>query len=204
MNEKKKASPADKMVNIIIGLVIIAFIAAGGYATYGKIAEGIETKAIESGEKEATVSYLAKQAGMTVEDYLAQYGLTVGDTVNEKSTQTEMEDNMTVENYLSYTGDTQDVDELISGMGLEGKATKDTLWKDFLPMAPAVSVIGGEEAFNQAKEQLGLGDEVTTDITWGDFQKLMEEKQNEAAEATEAPAEATAEAAEATEAPAAE
>lgn len=197
MNEKKRASSADKMVNVIIGIVIVAFIAVGVYATYGKIAEGIETKAIESGEKEATVSYLAKQAGMTVEDYLAQYGLTVGDAVNDNSTQTEMEDNMTVENYLKYTGDTQDVNEMITGMGLEGKATKDTLWKDFLPMAPAVSVLGGEEAFNQAKEQLGLGDEVTTDITWGDFQKLMEEKQNAQ---TEAPAETAAE----TEAPAAE
>ncbi len=174
MNEKKRASSADKMVNVIIGIVIVAFIAVGVYATYGKIAEGIETKAIESGEKEATVSYLAKQAGMTVEDYLAQYGLTVGDAVNDNSTQTEMEDNMTVENYLKYTGDTQDVNEMITGMGLEGKATKDTLWKDFLPMAPAVSVLGGEEAFNQAKEQLGLGDEVTTDITWGDFEKSMQ------------------------------
>ena len=104
-----------------------------------------------------------------------------------------MLDNMTVENYAKYNG--QDADEMINGTGLQDKVTKDTLWKDFLPQVPVVSVLG-EETFNQLKAQ--FGDEVTPDMPYGDFEKLMQEKQNAAAEATEAPAE------EATEAPAAE
>ena len=105
-----------------------------------------------------------------------------------------MLDNMTVENYAKYNG--QDADEMINGTGLQDKVTKDTLWKDFLPQVPVISVLG-EETFNQIKAQ--LGDEVTPDMPYGDFEKLMQEKQNEAAAATEAPADTAA-----TEAPAAE
>ena len=203
MNEGgKKTSQADKLVNVIIAVVIIAFIAVGVYATYGKISEGIEEKAITSGEKEATVEYLAKQSGMSVEDYLAQYGLSLGDTIKKDTAESEMLDNMTVENYAKYNG--QDADEMINGTGLQDKVTKDTLWKDFLPQVPVVSVLG-EETFNQLKAQ--FGDEVTPDMPYGDFEKLMQEKQNAAAEATEAPAEEAAEApadTAATEAPAAE
>lgn len=185
MNEsgKKKASKADKLVNVIIAVVVIAFVAIGVYATYGKISESIEENAITSGEKEATVEYLAKQSAMSAEDYLAQYGLSLGDTISKKTTETEMLDNMTVENYAKYNG--QDADEMINGTGLQDKVTKDTLWKDFLPQVPVISVLG-EETFNQIKAQ--LGDEVTADMPYGDFEKLMQEKQNEAAEATEAPA----------------
>lgn len=197
MNEggKRKASKADKMVNVVIAVVIIVFVAVGVYATYGKISEGIQDKAIASGEREATVEYLAKQSGMSVEDYLAQYGLSLGDTISAKTAESEMLDNMTIENYAKYNG--QDADEMINGTGLQDKVTKDTLWKDFLPQVPVVSVLG-EETFNQLKTQLGLGDEVTADMPYGDFEKLMQEKQDEAAAAAETPAEDTA----ATEAPA--
>ena len=68
--EKKKATPADKAVNAIIVLIILVFVAVGVYATYGKISEGVTNKEIESGKAEATVEYLANQAGQSVEDTL--------------------------------------------------------------------------------------------------------------------------------------
>lgn len=184
---KKRATSADKAINAVIALIIIAFVAVGVYATYGKISEGIKDKAIANGEAEATVEYLAKQANMPVEDYLAQYGLELNDTIKEDTTESEMLDNMTIEYYAQYNG--QDADEMINGTGLQDKVTKDTLWKDFLPQVPAISVIGGEEAFNQMKTQYGFGDEVTMDMPWGDLEKLIEEKQAEmmAAAATDAP-----------------
>lgn len=193
MNEggKKKASSADKLVNVIIAVAIIAFVAVGVYATYGKVSEGIEEKAITSGEKEATVEYLAKQSGMSVEDYLAQYGLSLGDTISKKSTEAEMTDNMTIENYLKYSGMEQTADEVIADAGLTDKVTKDTLWKDFMPQVP-ISMMYDEDTLNQIKTSLGLGDEVTSDMTYGDFEKLMQEKSEAAATATEAPADETA------------
>lgn len=187
MNEKgkKKASQSDKIINAVVVLVILVFVVVGVYATYGKISEGIEDKAIVNGEKEATVEYLAKQADMTVEDYLAQYGLSLGDEISKKTTESEMLDNMTVENYLAYTGMEQTADEIIADAGLTDTVTKDTLWKDFFPQLP-VSMIYDEETFEQIKTQMGFGDDVTLEMPYGEFEALLEEAANAAAEETEA------------------
>ncbi len=191
MNEKKKASGTDKLVNAVIAVAIAAFVCAGVYATYGKISEGIEEKAITNGEKEADVEYLAKQANMTVEDYLAQYGLTLSDTVTKDSTESDMTDNMTIENYLKYTGMEQTADQVISDAGLTDTVTKDTLWKDFMPQMP-VKMVYDETTFNQIKEQLALGDDVTMDMSYGDFEKILEQAANEAQAAAEETAQTAA------------
>lgn len=198
-NKKKKATKSDKIMNAVIALIIAVFVGAGVYATYGKISESIKDKAIESGEAEATVEYLAKQSNMPVEDYLAQYGLSLGDTIKKDTVQSEMLDNMTLENYAKYNG--QDAEEMINGTGLQDKVTKDTLWKDFLPQVPTVSVLG-EETFNQIKTQLGLGDEVTPEMPYGEFESMMNEIQAQEQSSDEGTAETTETPAETTEAPA--
>lgn len=184
------AKSNNTLLNVIVAAVIAVFLIIGVYATYGKISSGIEDKAILNGEKEATVAYLAKQANMTTQDYLAQYGLELGDTITEDTTESEMLDNMTIENYLKYSGDTQTAEEVIEGTGLTDKVTKDTLWKDFLPQVPAVSVLG-EESFNSLKEQLGLGDEVNYDTTYGEMEELISRKTAEQSETSEENAEST-------------
>lgn len=200
---KKKSSPADKAVNAVICLIVIAFVAVGAYATWGKLSEGMKYKAIESGEKEATVEYLAEKSGMEVEDFLTQYGLALSDTINKDTTESEVIDNMTLENYVKYTGGEQSAEEMIEGTGLKDKVTKDTLWKDFMPQVPAISIIGDEETFNNLKEQYGFGDEVTMDMPWGEFEALVEAKQAETMAAAEQTPTAT-EGADVTEAPVAE
>ena len=194
MNEnKKQATQSDKIINLVIALVVIVFVVVGVYATYGKISEGIKDRAIESGEAEATVAYLAKQGGQTVEDYLAQYGLSVNETVNENTTDSVMVENMTIENYALYNGTT--AEEMLSGLG--EKVTKDTIFKDYMQM-PTVDVLGSDELVNQVKEQYGMGDDVNGEMSWSDFQtKLVEAAQAAALTATPAPEAAT-------EAPAAE
>ena len=194
MNEnKKQATQSDKIINLVIALVVIVFVVVGVYATYGKISEGIKDRAIESGEAEATVAYLAKQGGQTVEDYLAQYGLSVNETVNENTTESVMVENMTIENYALYNGTT--AEEMLSGLG--EKVTKDTIFKDYMQM-PTVDVLGSDELVNQVKEQYGMGDDVNGEMSWSDFQtKLVEAAQAAALTATPAPEAAT-------EAPAAE
>ena len=184
------AAKSNTLINVIIVVVIVAFVAVGVFATYGKISASIEDKAIASGQKQKTVEYLAKQSKMSVSDYLSQYGLSVGGNITEKTTENDMMDNMTLENYLKYTGETQSVDEVIAGTGLTDKVTKDTLWKDYLPQVPVISVLG-EENFNQAKQSLGLGDEVTAETPYGEFEKIVSEKtsqNSDTAAASAAPA----------------
>lgn len=192
--EKKKATPADKAVNAVIVLIILVFVAVGVYATYGKISEGIANNAIESGKAQATVGYLANQAGQSVEDYLAQYGLTIGDTITEKTTETEMLDNMTIENYAKYNG--QETDSFLQGMS--ESVTKDTVWKDLMAM-PVSQIISADD-LAQVKEQYQIGDdEVSDSTTYEEFQNVLYQKAVAAAQT-----EQTADAASATEAPAAE
>lgn len=187
MNEQKKATKSDKVLNLILCVVVVVILAVGVYATYGKIATNVKDKAIQEGREQATVEYLARQADLDIADYLAQYGLELNDTITEDTTESDMMDNMTLENYLKYNGGEQTAEEVLEGTKLTDKATKDTLWKDFLPMAPAVSIVGDEATFNQLKEQYGFDND---DITWGELEELIQSKQEEqgnSAEATEAP-----------------
>ena len=180
--EKKKATPADKAVNAIIVLIILVFVAVGVYATYGKISEGVTNKEIESGKAEATVEYLANQAGQSVEDYLAQYGLTLGDTIKAKTTESEMLDNMTIENYAKYNG--QEADSFLQGMS--DSVTKDTVWK-----------VIDADALAQVKKQYQIGDdEISDSTTYEEFQKVLYQKAaaaSQAAQATDAPTAETTE-----------
>lgn len=184
MNEQKKATKSDKLLNLIMCVVIVVILAIGVYATYGKIATNVKDKAVQEGRAAATVEYLARQADLDIEDYLAQYGLELNDTITKNTTESDMMDNMTLENYLKYNGGEQTADEVLEGTNLTDKATKDTLWKDFLPMAPAISIVGDETTFNQLKEQYGFDND---DITWGELEELISSKQEDSAEATEAP-----------------
>ena len=206
---KKKSTPQSKMTNCIIVILIIVFASLGVIAVYPKIAENRKTNAILNGEAEQTVEYMANNQGMSVEDFLAQYGLSTNDGITGESTETDMVNNMSIENYLSYTGETQTADELIAQVNMQDKVTKDSKWADFmniLSTAQAVDVVGGEEAFNQLKEQYGLGDDVTPSMPYADFEQALYVKQSESAAAANAAenAEATPSTADATTAPAAE
>lgn len=189
------------MINVIIAVILIAVIGLAVYAVYGKISENMTRTAIENGEAEPTVGYLAEQSGMSVEDYLAQYGVS---GLGENATQEEMTDAMTVGNYATYAGTT--VEDLQTQYGLDETPSADANWGELRKTFTVRNMMGDEESFNQFKEVYGLDDSITLDTLWTDaepkIQESIERMQEEAANATEAPAtEAPAEG-EATEAPA--
>jgi hypothetical protein len=150
----------------------------------------------------ATVEYAAEQSGQSVEDYLAQYGLENSSEVNGDTAVSDLYGYMTFENYMTMANEGSDeeldLDSVMEDWGLTGQVTKDTQWKDVEPLIP-VGKYFGEDQLEQYKQAYGLGDEVTADTTYGDFEKIVEEKMAELTSATQAP---TDEAAEATEAPA--
>ena len=208
---KNSRKSADTAINLVIAVVLIAVIGLAGYAIYDKMSANLNEKAIASGEKEATVEYLAEQASMSVEDYLAQYGLS---DISKKATQTEMTDAMTVDNYITYSGTT--AEDLKTQYNLDEAPAGDANWGDIRKAFTVKNMVGDEESFKQFKEVYKLDDSITMDTLWTDAEAKIEESikkmQEEAANATEAPAteapvegEATeGEATEATEAPAEE
>ncbi len=176
-NGKRRTTSADKAVNVVIALIIIAFVVLGVLAIRDKISIAPKNEADDttSTDTTQTVQQLADTAGMSVEDYLAQYGLTLSDELTAESSENDMINDMTIENYAKY-GDMETEDLL---QGLSENVTKDTVMKDLMNM-PAVDVLGGEDAFNAAKEQYGLDDSVTGDMTWSEFQLTLMQAQYQA------------------------
>lgn len=141
---KKASTPLDKMITGIVVFVVLAVLALAVYATYGKISTNIENAAIEAenmaiqnGEQQPNVRYQAQNAGKSVEDYLADYGLTLSEELTEKTTVQDMMDKMTLENYVKYSNENSNsetetsVDDLLNEWkASEVGITKDTLWSE--------------------------------------------------------------------------
>lgn len=205
---RRPASPADKMFNAIVVIIIAVVLGLGVYAVYGRLSANLENKAIESGQAEQTVKYAANQAGMSVDEYLDQYGLKDSPDVNEKTTLSEMTNHMTVESFAKYNG--QELDAFLDEYGLKDKVSADTMWPDAEKLIPTGTYVGGNDQFDAMKEAYELDDSITAETPWGEAKDKIEEAakayQEKMANATPAPtAEATEEAAsEATEAPAAD
>ena len=184
---KNSRKSADSAINAVITIVLAAVIGLAGYAIYDKMSANLNEKAIASGEKEATVEYLAEQASMSVEDYLAQYGLS---GISKKATQTEMTDEMTVDNYITYSGTT--AEDLKTQYNLDEAPAGDAVWGDIRKALTVKNMVGDEESFKQFKEVYQLDDSITMDTLWTDAEAKIEESiqkmQEEAANATEAPA----------------
>ena len=211
-HSKRPKSGADKMFDLIMVLVILIVTGLGAYTVYGKISSNVEKKAIESGTAEQNVKYAADQKGMTVDEFLAEYGLADSD-VKAKTSVSDMLNKMTVENYAKYND--KELDAFLDENGLKDKVDKDTKWEDAEKLIPLGKYVGGDDAFAQMKEAYELDDSITAETPWGEAKdkvmeaakKYQEKMQNAtpapSAEATDAPAEESP-AAEATDAPAAE
>ena len=202
---KRSRNSADTMINVIIAVVLIAVIGLAAYAIYGKMSTTLSQKAIEAGEKEPTVEYLAQQQSMSVEDFLALYGLS---DVSPKATEEEMTDQMTIDNYLTYSNIA--MEDLTTQYHLDEAPAGDSNWGELRKSFTVKNYVGDEDALKQFTEIYGLEEgQITLDMPWTEAEPIIEESvkrmQEEMANATPAPAtdapEATAEA-EATEEPA--
>lgn len=174
---KKKKSAW--LSNTIIAVIVIAFLCLAGYA----LKDSIKAILPERPEKEQTVSDLAKERKMSVDDFLAEYGLDDGE-VTKDTTKSEVESKLTVANYAKYNDQT--TEELLAEYGIEN-ADDDMLWQDaygLMPMSKYAESMG--MTFEDLKEQAGLPDEVTEKTTLVEVQEIMSKQADEeAAEAEE-------------------
>lgn len=176
--EKPEQKSGSVLANVIITIIILAFLGLGGYAMKDKI------KAIlpEKPEKVPTVSDMAKERDMSVEEFLAEYGLS--DKITKDSTEQDLLGEFTVANYAKYQDKT--AEDLLSEYGIEG-ATEDMLWQDafrLIPMSKYAEMMG--TTFDDLKSQSAFPEGVTEATTLEEVQELMAQQP---AEETEAPAE---------------
>ena len=183
----KKTSKSDSMLTLISVAVIVVFVVVCGAFAGPKFIGHINNKhaeeaalaedmAVANGEKEPTVSYMARSMGISVEDFLAMYGLELGDEITAQTTLDDLTDNMTIANYVAFAGYTDeegnpDVDGYLAQYS--DAITADTVIKDMNAMS--VGTVLGSEDFNSAKEMYGLGDEITSETSFEDFQAAITE-----------------------------
>lgn len=185
VSEMKIKRPVDKaavMTNVVIGVVIAAFLGLGGYAVGKKYADNKANEPTDDTEytsqQSSTVQSAADEAGMSVEEYLANYGLDT--SISPDTALSEIYPQMTVEN-MAKLNDT-DVDTFREQNYIPDDITNDTLWGDVLPELPFKAIVG-EEQVEQFKSVYGLGDEVTADTKWSIVEPILNAKQDEMNEA---------------------
>ena len=160
MPKKKKGSA---LINCITTLLILAFLGLAGYA----LKDNIKAILPERPEKESTIADLAKEKEMTVDEFIEEFGLT---DVNKNTTESEMMDKITVSGYAKYNGQT--VDELLTDYAIK-EADETMLWQDaykLVPMSRYAESMG--MTFEELKEQLGLPDEITEEMTVGEAEDI--------------------------------
>lgn len=188
----KSSSSSDKTINLIIAVLIIAFVAAGGYAVYSKISNNLFDKAVSEGTAPQTVKTLARSAGMSVQEFLEENGITDG-SVDGNTEASEFYNHMTVDRYAAYNG--MALEDFLADCGLTGKVTETTTWADaqlLIPLGTYIgvdpTVEGYEEQFNIFKTMYNLGDDVTVDTPWGEVKDTVEAAEEAMLNATEIPA----------------
>ncbi len=187
MNTQKSSNSADKTINFVIILIIVAILAAGSWAVYQKISSNMLDKAIADGTAPQTVETYARQADLSVEDYLALYEIS-DSSVNGKTEMSDLIDVITVNSYALLSG--SDFDTFVEENGLTDKVTPETLWTEAQLLIPLGTYIGGDEYVDEFKEYYELDDSVTAQTPWGDLADVIAEKDEQKAAEAEAAAEA--------------
>lgn len=170
---KDKASITS---NIIIGVIIAAFLGLGGYAVGTKYMENKANAPAENAEQTQaqTVKTAAESEGITTAEYLEKYGL--DSSLSEDTSITDAYSMMTVENMAKANG--KDTDTFRQENFVPEEITNDTPWGEVVPELPFKALVG-EEQVEQFKSVYGLGDDITADTKWKDVEPILTQKQAE-------------------------
>lgn len=172
----KKKNTKAVVANVVIVLVVVALAAAGVWAAYGKIkGDAPQHQEEEQVQTIQTVADLATNEGVTVQELLDKCGIT-DPSITGESTQESFFAILTVENYAKYEGKT--AEELKAEYGIES-VENDTLWQEAqmqMPMSKVAELQYGV-TFEELKEQTGLAEQITADMTQGQALAIMQAAQ---------------------------
>lgn len=174
----KKKNVKAVVINIVAILVVAAIAAVGVWAAYDKIkADAPQQQEEEQVQTSQTVADLATNEGVTVQELLDKCGIT-DPSITGESSQEEFFAILTVENYAKYEGKT--VEELKAEHGIES-VENDALWQDAqmqMPMSKVAELQYGM-TFEEFKEQTGLAEQITADMTQAQALEVLQSAQAE-------------------------
>ena len=165
------ASGSNSTLTLISVVIIAAFVIASALLVIPHIQQRLSDKAMSNGEQEANVAFLAKEQNMSVEDYLAQYGLEVSDTVNGDTLQGELADNFTVATYKTFAKE----NDPINFMPFSDAVSDDMLYKDLKVMP--IKTVYGDETFASLQADEQLTDIINEETTYDDFWSAVQVQQ---------------------------
>lgn len=139
---KKKKSILDIISNIIIIILILAVLGIGGWAVYSKFSQQPSGETNET-VTTPTVSDLAQTEGVSVEEYLAKYGIADAEGITGESYITDAMPYMTLANYAAFSG--TDVATVKESMGLEKDYADDTLMSVIIEEMTAAEQTSGSK-----------------------------------------------------------
>lgn len=176
-----KKSGAGKVIAIVV--VVVVILALIGVVVYKQLTRNPYNELGYINVSGRTIGEVAEQAGSTLEEFLADYGLPAdmpADT-EESAAYYSIPTNRIAEMYG------MEVSELKELLGLGDDVTDDTPWGEAEGKAPLGKYIG-EDYLEQFKEEYGLGDDITADTLWGEVRNIVDQKNLEQQEAAAASA----------------
>lgn len=117
---EKKKSALDIVSNIIIVVLILAVLGIGGWAVYSKYGQKPSNQVTDP----PTITEYAQTEGMSVEDFLAKYGLSEVTEINGDTSIAEAMSYMSLSNYATFVG--TDVSVIKESLKLGEEITDET------------------------------------------------------------------------------
>lgn len=116
------------IMTIFCVAIIVIVLALGVVAISGRVSSNIDKNRAAKGD--SSIGYAADQAGMELNDYLAQYGLTTDD-VKAKDSVMDVANKMTLENFAKFAWGVELTDEEFAAFKADQEiaedVTKDTM-----------------------------------------------------------------------------
>lgn len=162
-------------INVVIAIVIAAFLGLGIYAVASKYASKRAAQQDNGQQTSQTVSQYAEEQNMSTEEFLAQYGLDGDESITGDSTVSEACAKMSVEKFAEFSQ--KSVDELKSENGLGDDVTADMSWGDarnYIPVGKMCEQSGIK--YSDFLNNYGLTEEeLPQDTKWSDAMPVLQE-----------------------------
>ena len=185
--EVKAKGGAGKIVAIIV--VVVAILAAAVFGVYKYITRNPYNAMGYVNVSGRTIEEVAISAGMTLEEFLADYSLPADMPADTEEAAAFY--NIPVSKIAEMYG--MDFATIKEMLGFGDDVTESTPWGEAEGKSPLSKYIG-EDNLESFKAEYGFGDEVTGETLWGEIRNIVDQKTLEKQEAEKAAAEAEADA----------
>ncbi len=168
-NEVKTKGGAGKVVAIIV--VIVAILAAAGFGVFKYLTRNPYNEMGYVNVSGRTVEEVATSVGMTLDEFLADYGLPADMPADTEEAAAFY--NIPVSKIAEMYG--MDMATIKEMLGLGDDITENTPWGEAEGKSPLKKYVG-EENLESFKAEYGLGEDVTGETLWGEVRNIVDQK----------------------------